>query len=209
MEINIEKNKQLYINLLQSIKEYRDCDVDKLIEYLDSTDFFKAPCTTQYYNCVEGGLCAHALNTYDNLVKLTTSKNIDYIPSVSLLIVALCKDFGKINYYESFLKNEKIYCSTGSKFDSRGKYEWVETKSYRVKDFNDREVIGSLNFNAYNIVSQYIPLTKEEVATILNYDLGMNDKYTNCEVLNIASKYKLVTLLHCAEILASYVDEYE
>lgn len=209
MRIDIEKNKQTYIELLFQLSQVRaDCAIVELVKYLEESDFFNAPCTTQYHNCIEGGLCDHALNVYYQAQKIVDVNQYDICPG-SLLIVSLCKDLGKINYYESYLKNEKVYSPQGSKIDNYGKYDWQSVKYYKVKDVKDRDTIGSLAFNAYNIISQYIPLTKEEIATILNYDLGMSNNYTNCETLNIASKYSLVPIIHCADILASYVEEYE
>lgn len=216
MSINIEENKARYISILKSITR-DDCDIEGLVSYLENSDFFVAPCTTQYHNSVEGGLCSHALNVYDNLITLMKNEKMK-VDNDTLLedkeldtiaIVSLCKDFCKINYYETYYQNKKVYSPEGHKSDENGKFDWQSIKMFGVKDFKSRNILGDLSFNSYNIVSQYIPLTREEIASILNFDLGMSTKYTNCEVLNIANKYKLVALVHCAEILASYVDENE
>lgn len=216
MKINIEENKSRYISILKSITR-DDCDIDGLVAYLENSDFFIAPCTTQYHNSVEGGLCSHALDVYDNLVRLVKNeklkKNEDTFLSDkefdTIAIVSLCKDFYKINYYEVYYQNKKVYSPSGSKYDENGKFDWQSIKSYCVKDFKSRNTLGDPSFNSYNIVCQYIPLTREEIASILNYDLGLFNKNINCDVFNFASRYKLVSLTHCADVIASYVDENE
>ena len=43
---------------------------DKLLAYLESSDFFTAPASTRYHGNYEGGLCQHSLNVYDALVDI-------------------------------------------------------------------------------------------------------------------------------------------
>jgi len=46
---------------------------DKLLDWLNKTDFFFAPASGKYHSCFEGGLCFHSLNVYKRL--LTNVKN--------------------------------------------------------------------------------------------------------------------------------------
>ena len=41
---------------------------DKLLEWLESTDFFIAPASTRFHAAYEGGLLAHSLNVYNVLI---------------------------------------------------------------------------------------------------------------------------------------------
>ena len=43
---------------------------DKLLAFLESSDFFAAPASTRYHGNHEGGLCRHSLNVYDALVDI-------------------------------------------------------------------------------------------------------------------------------------------
>lgn len=42
---------------------------DKLLEWLEKSDFFKAPASTRFHGSHEGGLVAHSVNVYDMLGK--------------------------------------------------------------------------------------------------------------------------------------------
>ena len=61
----IEQNKQTFIDLIRSIE--RDFDKDKLLNWLENSDFFYAPASTRYHSNFEGGLCAHSLSVYYSL----------------------------------------------------------------------------------------------------------------------------------------------
>ena len=61
--------KQQYVDTLRQLKR-KDSDIEGLIAYLEATDFFKAPASTQYHCSFPGGLCLHSLNVYEALVKL-------------------------------------------------------------------------------------------------------------------------------------------
>ena len=41
---------------------------DKLLEYLEKSDFFVAPASTKFHGSYEGGLLKHSLNVYERLV---------------------------------------------------------------------------------------------------------------------------------------------
>ena len=58
--------KDEFIELLK--KTNRE-GIDKLIAWLEKTDFYKAPASTRFHGCHEGGLLEHSLNVY-NLLKL-------------------------------------------------------------------------------------------------------------------------------------------
>ena len=63
------ENKQRFINLLKEASEQRK-GVDKLIAWLETTDFFTAPASTRFHGAYEGGLVEHSLNVYDAFMKL-------------------------------------------------------------------------------------------------------------------------------------------
>ena len=60
-------NKERFLNLCKSIK--RD-GVDKLIEYLEHSDFFSCPASAKYHLAHQGGLLEHSLNVYDEMCRL-------------------------------------------------------------------------------------------------------------------------------------------
>ena len=60
-------NKERFITLLKTTNR---AGVDKIIKYLETTDFFEAPASTQYHENYTGGLCEHSLKVYDTLERL-------------------------------------------------------------------------------------------------------------------------------------------
>lgn len=60
-------NKERFIELLRSTKRE---GIEKLIDFLEKTDFFTAPASTRFHSSYEGGLLQHSLNVYDCLVNL-------------------------------------------------------------------------------------------------------------------------------------------
>jgi hypothetical protein len=57
------------------------------------------------------------------------------------------------------------------------------------------------------IARQFIPLTIDESVAILHHMGGRNWDSAQDNITQIFGKYPLATLLHMADMLASYVDE--
>ena len=60
-------NKERFISLCNSIKREGIAD---LMEWVDNSDFYKAPASTRFHGSYEGGLLQHSLNVYDELKRL-------------------------------------------------------------------------------------------------------------------------------------------
>lgn len=235
----VESNKDLFIDLLKRGVSRENSMVDALIKKLESTDFFYAPCTTQYYNSCYGGLCAHSLDVFFNLLELVSSKyNVPLnalmqkaIPQTlseeeqekqekiessfefkslfeQCVIVGLLHDICKMNRFEVTSKNVKVYSQSGRNQDSMGRYDWQTVESYQYKNVKDRFIYGSDGETSEFMVRQYIPLKLEESVAIINC---MGDVESNHNqglgLAAIYNKYPLATMLHCADLLACYVDE--
>ena len=84
--------KEEFLNLLKTVN--RD-GIDKLIEFIDKTDFYTAPASTKYHNSFEWGLLEHSVNVYKALKELTKDQWSDE----TLIIVGLLHDICKINYF--------------------------------------------------------------------------------------------------------------
>ena len=50
--------KEEFLGLLKSVDRE---GMDKLIEFIEKTDFFKAPASTRYHGAYEGGLLEHSM----------------------------------------------------------------------------------------------------------------------------------------------------
>lgn len=197
--------KQEYINLLRQIKR-PNCDIDGFIAYLESTDFFNAPASTQYHCSFPGGLVLHTLNVYDTLKSLNESLEHRRWREDTILIVSLLHDLDKILKYEKTSKNEKEYCSDGDKSDSIGKFRWKTTETYRVKDSSSKVNLGNKGFAAYMIASMFFSLSAEETYAIMyQYSAISSEQLTDLSA--ILSRYPLCVLLHSADIIATYIVE--
>ena len=63
----------------------------ELLEFLEKTDFFVSPASTQFHSAYEGGLCDHSINVYNrflNSVKNEYGKK--YLDVVSNETIAIC-----------------------------------------------------------------------------------------------------------------------
>lgn len=205
----IEANKIEFLKLIAEIN-IEGADTQGLVEWLDSSDFFTAPASTQYHANYKGGLCEHSLNVYKNLVTLYNQYKsmlpYEYDKN-SLLVVGLLHDISKTNYYEMYVANKKIYSENGMKHDNMGKFDWFAEEAYKVKDAHDRFVGGTHGFNSMMLVSKYIPLMFEESVAILNHHAGMDDKNATYDLSAILNKYPLATLLHLADMVSCYIYE--
>ncbi|MFA5240718.1 MAG: hydrolase, partial [Phycisphaerae bacterium] len=105
--------KERFIKLWQSVE--RD-GVKELLEWLETTDFYTAPCSTRYHLAREGGLLEHSLNVYECLFKRDEAYE-------STIITALSHDFCKIGFYAVEMKWRKD-----------AKNQWEQYPAYVVKD---------------------------------------------------------------------------
>lgn len=223
-EEQIKQNKDKFIELVKSIS-VEGADINGLISFLEGSDFFVAPASTQYHGSYVGGLCQHSLNVYSNLLKIvdTFALNKTVIKSVTedgieveenivkrkysedtLKIIGLLHDLSKVNFYERYFQNKKIYSLEGKKSDEGGKFDWVTVESYKIIEPKDRMIAGSKGMNSFLLVSRFIPLNHEELVSIVNQYAG-TDKIENTEDLHcILNKYNLVVYLHMADLVDTY-----
>ena len=210
-DYEIQENKEVFCNILWDLDVANGgregTDVTGLINYLDDNGFFTAPASTKYHCSFPGGLCLHSLNVYRALVSLCDRFiSDDKYSKSSLIIVGLLHDLNKINFYEETVKNEKVYSNYGKKYDELGNFDWVATKSYKVKDAKDRKILGNKGTVSYLIASQFIPLTNEETMALM-YQYSAVDREPVNDLSEILAKFNLCVLLHSADIIATYCIE--
>ena len=204
----IQINKNEIISLIQSIHR-EGANLEGLIKKLESSDFFRAPASTKYHGDYVGGLAEHSLNVYYNLKHLVDMKGLnDIITEDNIIICGILHDMSKINTYELYNRNEKVYHENGTKFDNLGKFDWQSVLSFKVKDDNNRFIYGNHEETSEFMISTFIPLEVCESVAILNHHGGMG--YDSIPTNTLSSKYvryPLAPLLHMADFLATYIDE--
>jgi hypothetical protein len=107
----MNNDKERFCSLIKSVCQTFDFEVnptDFFLERLEKeTDFFKAPASTKYHGCCEGGLLRHSILTYERLLaKQDVFSNI--VSERSAILVGLLHDLCKINTYKKEPRNKKI-----------------------------------------------------------------------------------------------------
>ena len=204
----IAVNKEDFLRIVLSINR-EGMDTEGLVNKLVNSDFFTAPASTQYHSAYEGGLCEHCLNVFYNLKSMVEQKADSLANSCidddSIKIVALFHDISKMNIYTTYIRNEKVYCEDGDKYDSMGKFKWVSTVGYKTKE--DKFVYGSHEMTSEYIIRQFIPLTLDESISILHHMGGRNWDSVQDNIASVFTNYPLATLLHLADMMSTYIDE--
>lgn len=220
----IENNKQRFMDLISGIG-IEGANIAALANWLESkSDFFYAPASTRYHCSYEGGLCQHSLNVYDELEKLaaacTEDKVIEYpeerdadgnviveehketlkVPMYSedtIRVVSLLHDISKANFYERYLRNVKNEV-TG---------QWEKVPEFRVRDEAARFIYGSHEATSEYMARTFVPLSVEESVAIMHHHAGMSFDSTKEDVAQVFNRYPLATMLHMADMTATFLVE--
>ena len=169
--------KEEFIELLVSTKRE---GMDKLIEFLNKTDFFEAPASTRFHGDFEGGLLQHSLKVYD--VDVPTSED-------SIKIIALLHDICKANFYKVDYRNAK---------NENG--QWEKVPYYTVDD----KIPYGHGEKSVMMLTEYIKLTPEEKYAI-RWHMGFTEPKELYTTIGLAyKKYPLALLMHEADLEATY-----
>ena len=175
--------------------------MDKLLEYIQKSDFYRAPASTKYHLAAPGGLLQHSLNVLDALRGLLSwrsdgnweyraaGKVVDTIPDDSVIMMALLHDICKTHFYGTSTRNVKNE-TTG---------RWEKVPFYTV---NDMMPLGHGPKSAM-IIKQYTTLTSQEMYAIWHH-MGRTGDYENdAAVGKSIEMYPAVLALQTADMMAS------
>ena len=170
---------------------------DRLLKWLEGTDFFRAPASTKFHSAHAGGLCEHSVKTYyrflQNLEMEYAEEAEEKVSSESAAIIALLHDVCKVNYYKEEMRNVKV--------DG----EWVQKPYYTV---DDALPYGHGEKSVY-IISGFMRLTREE-AMAINWHMGGFDQRVlggSYALSDVFYKYPTALLFHLSDVQATYLDE--
>ena len=193
----MEDFKQKFIELAYT--NIKREGIDKLIAYLEKTDFFTAPASTKFHSVYEGGLCEHSLNVYGRFVKNLQQefgeKWQDVLSLESATIIALFHDVCKVDYYTQEMRNVK---EDGV---------WVQKPFYKVEDSLP---YGHGEKSVY-IINGFLRLTREE-AMAINWHMGGFDNRVRGGFYGLDQvfyKYPTALIFHISDVEATYLDEKE
>lgn len=169
----------------------------ELLDFLQKSDFFVAPASTQFHSNYEGGLCTHSINVYNRFLKAVKNEYgkqyTDVVSDETIAICGLLHDICKIETFKLDTRNKKV--------DGN----WVAVPYYTVEDSLP---YGHGEKSVY-IISGFIRLTREE-AMIINWHMGGFDARVKGGAYGLSDayyKYPLACIFHTCDMLATYLDE--
>ena len=164
---------------------------DRLLNWLETTDFFTAPASTRFHGACKCGLVMHSINVYNAMMQhfYTEGENAE-----SYAICGLLHDLCKANFYKVSTRNVKN--------DATGQWEKVPTYT-----FDDPLPYGHGEKSVY-IVNGFVRLSREE-AMAIRWHMGFSGPEDNRTVGQALQKYPLAFALAVADMEASYFLEGE
>lgn len=167
--------------------------IEKLIKWLDTTDFYTAPASTRFHGNYPGGLVEHSLDVLDEMNVLRKAYhdhlNLSFSDD-SIKIVALLHDVCKADMYGVEKRNRK---------NAQGQWE-----QYDFYTRNELFNFGGHGSKSVWLVSKHIQLTDEE-AVAINCHMGSWDG--NTSVGDAYEQFPLAWLLHVADEASTYLLE--
>ena len=170
---------------------------DKLIEWLERTDFFTAPASGRRHSNYRGGLCVHSLKFYKRFIKILESEYgrnwTDKLSLESATIIALFHDICKVNTYTEDVRNVKV--------DN----QWVQKPYFK---YEDTLPYGHGEKSVY-ILSGFVKLDRVE-AMAINWHMGEYDPRVKGGLYSVQDafyRYPICFLFHLADLEATYLDE--
>lgn len=158
--------KDVYIQMLYGVLRLRayqaignadkgEAIADRIVTWLETTDFFTAPASTRYHESEVCGLVFHSLKVYNEAATLQSIPAFSSCNACSWALVALVHDWCKIGLYEQFTRNVKNE-HTG---------QWEKVPSFKIADVKRNTTLGHGAASMY-LISQYIRLSYEEALAI-------------------------------------------
>ena len=168
---------------------------DRLLEWLQTTDFFTAPASTRYHCACPAGLVMHSINVYEVMMEKHFDPETDSAESFALC--ALLHDVCKAQFYKVSSRNVKNE-RTG---------QWEKVPYYVIEDafpygHGEKSVF---------LIERFVRLKPAE-ATAIRWHMGGFDDAArggNFSISVAYDKYPIAVKLHLADLEATYLREKE
>ena len=179
--------KDEFLKILRTVK--RD-GIEDLINFLEKSDFFKAPASTRFHGNYEGGLAEHSIKVYEILQEKVKNAPINLnTPEDTLKIVPLLHDICKANFYKIDYKNAKNALGV-----------WEKVPYYTVED----TIPYGHGEKSVMMITEYMKLTSEEKYAI-RWHMGFTEPKEQYGTIGLAyTKYPLALLMFEADLEATY-----
>ena len=172
---------------------------DKLLAWIESSDFFAAPASTRFHLSSPGGLLEHSLHVFERMKAIcaneaTITPGFNEPSMETIAVCGLLHDICKTNFYAVEMRNRK---------NDQGRWE-----QYPFYVVDDKLPYGHGEKSVY-IISGFMRLSREE-AMAIRWHMGFADndfRGGGYSVGNAFEKFPLAVLLHIADLQATYLDE--
>lgn len=172
---------------------------DKLLTWIESSDFFAAPASTRFHLSSPGGLLEHSLHVFERMKAIcaneaTITPGFNEPSMETIAVCGLLHDICKANFYAVEMRNRK---------NDQGRWE-----QYPFYVVDDKLPYGHGEKSVY-IISGFMRLSREE-AMAIRWHMGFSDndfQGGGYSVGNAFEKFPLAVLLHIADLQATYLDE--
>lgn len=172
---------------------------DKLLTWIESSDFFAAPASTRFHLSSPGGLLEHSLHVFERMKAIcaneaTITSGFNEPSMETIAVCGLLHDICKANFYAVEMRNRK---------NDQGRWE-----QYPFYVVDDKLPYGHGEKSVY-IISGFMRLSREE-AMAIRWHMGFADndfRGGGYSVGNAFEKFPLAVLLHIADLQATYLDE--
>lgn len=187
-----------------------------LLDFIRKSDFYKAPASTRFHSCHEGGLLEHSLNVYDRLIHNVNNDDLGSFLKVkeeNIVIASLLHDLCKSYYYVVDYKNQKTYDEEtvakadkkSVKQDNKGYFVWETVPIYKVDD----KIPYGHGEKSVMMIEEFVKLEPVERYAI-RWHMGFTEPKENWNYVSAAfTKYPLCLALHVADLEATYLVEEE
>ena len=167
--------------------------VDKLLEWLAGTDFFRAPASTRFHGACEQGLVMHSLNVYKAYMDRFYEEGVDNLESVTLC--TLLHDLCKANYYKAGTRNVKNE-ATG---------QWEKVPTFKEED---QFPFGHGEKSVF-LIERFVRLKPAEAVAIRWHMGGFDDaaRGGSWAISQAYDAYPMAVKLHMADLTATYLME--
>lgn len=192
LNINIltaEDARHTFINIFETVIIPKRNGADKLLQWIESTDFFRAPASTRFHGAFESGLCNHSLAVYKSLKFINESWGLN-LDEDSIALCALCHDLCKCNVYKVSTRNVKNE-RTG---------QWEKVPFYQ---FDDPDPYGFHGPKSVARIQEFVHLSYDESRAIACH-MGFGDQKNMNDVSSVFEKSPLAWALHVADEAATW-----
>lgn len=178
--------------------------IDEVMDWMNQSDFFVAPASTNFHGNYEGGLAEHSLNVYTAAMRLcATAVSLnpsleERLPQDSIAIATLLHDICKADVYKETKKKRQNRFGT-----------WEEYDTYTV-DYTNFP-LGHGEKSVIILLRLGLSMSDDEIAAIrwhmTAWDLPFQSGEAKGNMNAAKDKYPLVSLVQLADGFASSLME--